>query len=102
MESFRQQAEELQEEVSRLCCVREGEQEIEYCLRLQEEMLGPVVTSKDYQTELVELQQRTDITLEKEAPWFLVTPWEQVITSPPSFLYTTQQQILNLVSSQNL
>ena len=33
VELFRQQVEELQEEVSRLCCTREGAQEIEYYLR---------------------------------------------------------------------
>ena len=34
VESLRQQVQELQEEVSRLCCIREGEQEMmEYYLR---------------------------------------------------------------------
>ena len=33
VESLRQRMEELQEEVRRLCCIREGEQETEYYLR---------------------------------------------------------------------
>ena len=79
VESLRQWVEELQEEVSRPRCIKEGEQEIDGVLfeTLQEEILGPCGT--DFQRlPDKELQQQTDSTLVKEALW-----WEQDITSVP-------------------
>jgi len=49
---IQQRVEELQEEVSRLCCNKEGEQETGRLFEtLQLKILG-AVTSKDYQTKV--------------------------------------------------
>ena len=90
---FRQQVEELQEEVSRPHCIKEGEQEIDGVLfeTLQEEILGPCGT--DFQRlPDKELQQRTDSTLEKEAPWSLVTHGNRIsLRSPFSYVPTSNR-----------
>lgn len=91
VKSLRQQVEELQEEVRRLCCVREGEQEIDnnYLRCCKKKYLGPVaLTSKDYQRA-----PTANSAVDKEVLWSLVTAGNRISLPPISSYVPTGKRI---------